>query len=55
MPASATRSRRTTTAASDFCTNYDQNCFDPDYDDLPIEDFIPLLEAVFARTPHYSA
>lgn len=39
----------------DFCTNYDQNCFDPDYDDLPIEDFVPLLEAVFARTPHYSA
>ena len=33
----------------DFCASYDQNCFDPDYDDLPFEDFVPLLEEVFAR------
>ena len=35
----------------DFCASYDQNCFDPDYDDLPFEDFVPLLEEVFARPP----
>ena len=33
-----------------FCEHYDQNCFDPDYPTLPIEDFIPMLEEVFART-----
>ena len=32
-----------------FCENYDQNCFDPDYDTLPIDDFIPMLEEVFSR------
>ena len=32
-----------------FCENYDQNCFDPDYNTLPLEDFIPMMEEVFAR------
>lgn len=32
-----------------FCERYDQNCFDPDYPTLPIEDFIPMLEDVFGR------
>lgn len=32
-----------------FCADYDQNCFDPDYDNLPIETFRPMLEEVFAR------
>lgn len=32
-----------------FCENYDQNCFDPDYNTLPIEDFIPLMDEVFSR------
>ena len=35
----------------DFCASYDQNCFDPDYDDLPFEDFLPLANEVFARPP----
>ena len=39
----------------DFCTSYDQNCFDPDYDDLPMEDFMPLLHDVFSRPPQYTA
>ena len=34
---------------------YDQNCFDPHHDDLPMEDFVPLLEEVFARPPQYTA
>ncbi len=36
-------------ACTHFCAEYDQNCFDPDYDDLPIETFVPMLEEVFSR------
>ncbi len=32
-----------------FCHRYDQNCFDPDYPNLPIDDFLPMLEEVFGR------
>ena len=32
-----------------FCQNYDQNCFDPDYPTLPIEDFVPMMEELFSR------
>ena len=34
--------------AVDFCANYDQNCFDPDYDTEPLETFEPMLREVFA-------
>ena len=37
-------------ACKRFCQEYDQNCFDPDYDTLPIEAFLPALEEVFARS-----
>lgn len=36
-------------ACISFCEQYDQNCFDPDYDTLPLEDFIPMMEEVFSR------
>lgn len=36
-------------ACVNFCAEYDQNCFDPAYINMPIEDFIPMLEEVFAR------
>ncbi len=32
-----------------FCHNYDQNCFDPDYPTIAIDDFLPLLHEVFDR------
>lgn len=32
-----------------FCAEYDQNCFDPAYENLPINEFIPLLDEVFGR------
>lgn len=32
-----------------FCAEYDQNCFDPAYDTLPIDAFRPLLDEVFGR------
>ena len=32
-----------------FCQNYDQNCFDPDFDSKPLEFFRPMMERVFAE------
>ena len=32
-----------------FCQNYDQNCFDPDYDTLPLEFFEPMLRRILAE------
>ena len=36
-----------------FCAEYDQNCFDPGYDNLPIEAFRPLLDEVFTRPSRF--
>ncbi len=36
-------------ACERFCALYDQNCFDPEYDTLPVETFKPLLDQVFSR------
>ncbi|MCY3820577.1 MAG: HD domain-containing protein [Gammaproteobacteria bacterium] len=35
----------------DFCDAYDQKSFDPDYDTLPIDHFVPMVERIFARKP----
>jgi predicted HD phosphohydrolase len=35
--------------AIDFCHNYDQNCFDPDYDSEPLEFFEPILRRVLSK------
>mgnify|MGYP000100227306 CR=1 FL=1 len=35
----------------EFCHAYDQNCFDPDYDNEPLETFEPMVRRVFSRTP----
>ncbi len=32
-----------------FCEEYDQSAFDPDYDALPLDFFVPMLERVFAE------
>ena len=34
-----------------FCTEWDQNCFDPDYPTRPLEHFEPMVREIFARTP----
>jgi len=36
-------------ACAHFCAEYDQNCFDPLYENMAIQDFVPLLDEVFAR------
>jgi predicted HD phosphohydrolase len=34
-----------------FCHNWDQASFDPDYNTIPLKDFIPLVGKIFSRTP----
>lgn len=34
-----------------FCGEYDQTAFDPDYDTLPIDAFVPMVKRIFARPP----
>jgi len=36
-------------ATVDFCADYDQNSFDPDYDWLPLAFFEPMVRQVLAR------
>ena len=36
----------------EFCEHFDQNCFDPGYDSLPLEHFRPILEEVFSAPRH---
>jgi predicted HD phosphohydrolase len=38
---------------AEFCEKYDQCSFDPDYDSMPLEAFIPMVERVF-RSPQRS-
>ena len=33
---------------AEFCAKYDQNSFDPDYKNMPIEEFIPMVHNVFS-------
>ncbi|WP_136657123.1 HD domain-containing protein [Nitratireductor sp. XY-223] len=37
---------------AEFCERWDQASFDPDYDDLPLEFFAPMVRAVFDRDPY---
>ncbi|MCK2182897.1 HD domain-containing protein [Halomonas getboli] len=34
-----------------FCDDWDQTSFDPDYDTLPLEHFVPMVERVLNRAP----
>ncbi len=36
-----------------FCEHYDQNCFDPDYDEMALEEFAPLVREVFGRPTRF--
>jgi hypothetical protein len=32
-----------------FCARHDQNAFNPDYDTMPLEAFVPMVRRVMAR------
>ena len=36
---------------AEFCEKYDQNCFDPNYDSLPLAFFEPMVRRVFTQEP----
>ena len=37
--------------AVDFCHNWDQTSFDPEYESLPLEFFEPMVRRIFGREP----
>ena len=39
-------------ATIDFCENYDQGCFDPNYISLPLDHFAPMVKKIFSRKPY---
>ena len=49
----AYRGHRWFDATVEFCERYDENCFDPGYDWLPLEHFAPAVEEVFSREPAF--
>ena len=36
----------------DFCANWDQKSFDPNYNSKSLEHFIPMIDEIFSRDPH---
>jgi len=36
----------------DFCENWDQKSFDPNYKSLKLKDFEPYIKKIFSRTPY---
>jgi predicted HD phosphohydrolase len=40
-------------ACVEFCEKYDQNCFDPEYESLPLEFFEPMVTRIFSRAPNF--
>ncbi len=39
--------------AVEFCEKYDENCFDPDFENLPLAFFEPMVREVFSREPSF--
>ena len=37
----------------DFCEKYDQCSFDPNYKNMRLSDFAPLVKEIFSRDPYY--
>ena len=40
-------------ATISFCENYDQVSFDPNYKSMSLEEFSPMVERIFSKTPYY--
>ena len=41
-------------ATINFCHKWDQASFDPNYDTIPLEEFIPMVGKIFSRDPYKS-
>ena len=39
-------------ATIDFCENYDQGCFDPNYESFDLKYFAPMVKRIFSRKPY---
>jgi len=39
-------------ATLNFCDTYDQNSFDPNYETIKLEEFVPMVHRIFNRDPH---
>ncbi len=39
-------------SCAEFCENWDQRSFDPTYDTLPLDVFVPYVERIFSRDAH---
>jgi hypothetical protein len=35
--------------AKEFCDKYDQNSFDPDFKNMPLDEFVPMLKRLFSQ------
>ncbi|MEM7343368.1 MAG: hypothetical protein AAF485_03935 [Chloroflexota bacterium] len=40
-------------ACVEFCEKYDQNCFDPNFESLPLEFFEPMVHRIFGQPPKF--
>ena len=40
-------------ATVDFCENYDQASFNPNYKSMSLDEFSPLVRKIFSREPYY--
>ena len=40
-------------ATINFCENYDQSSFDPNYRSMSLDEFSPIVRRIFSRTPYY--
>lgn len=40
-------------ACEEFCERWDQPAFDPEYENLPLEHFAPMVERVLSRKPYW--
>ena len=40
-------------ATVDFCENYDQSSFDPNYKSMTLKEFEPMVKKIFSRKPFY--
>ena len=40
-------------ATINFCENYDQSSFDPNYKSMSLDEFSPMVRRIFSKTPYY--